>query len=241
MSGASTPIMATLPKTIEVSIATAGVDLGGRLSVPSAARGVIVFAHRNGMTRHSPQGRQIARALRARGFGTLLFDLLTPAEDSIEEIDSCIRFDIEALARRLIGVTEWVRADPRGEDLPIGYLGAGTGAAAALVAAACRPGLVDALVSYGGRPDLAGRRLSSVDVPTLLVVGGADPAALALHRAALQLLRCPVQIEILPGASDLFRQSNLLIDVARLAERWFATHLGRVVHGPRRWLGDHLC
>jgi dienelactone hydrolase len=217
--------MVTVPSTTEVSIAVEGVELVGRLSLPRAARGVVVFAHGSGMTRHGPQSRHIASALGAARFGTLLVDLLTPAENDIEEIDACIRFDIDALARRVVGVTEWVRADPRTRALPIGFLAAGTGSAAVLVAAARRPGLVDAVVSYSGRPDLAQDWLSSLDVPTLFVVGGADRAAVALHRAALALVRCTAQLEILADASDLFRDAQALAQVAGAAERWFTAHL----------------
>jgi putative phosphoribosyl transferase len=203
----------------DVQITVGEVVLSGHLTVPVGAAGIVVFAHGSGSSRHSPRNRFVAQALVDGGLGTLLFDLLTVAE----ERDRSNVFDVGLLAERLAGVTDWLVADPRVGDLPIGYFGASTGAAAALAAAAQRGGTVAAVVSRGGRPDLAGRHLAAVDAPTLLIVGGADDVVLQLNRAAARELRCEHEVVVVPGATHLFEEPGTLDVVADLARRWFTT------------------
>jgi putative phosphoribosyl transferase len=199
-----------------------GAELHGTLVVPADARGVVVFAHGSGSSRHSPRNRAVAAALRAAGLGTLLFDLLTERE----ERDRGNVFDIELLAERLVAVTAWLRTHPATAPLPVGYFGASTGAAAALWAAT-EPGVeVRAVVSRGGRPDLAGPRLPVVTAPTLLVVGGDDHAVLRLNREAAARLRCEHELAVVPGASHLFEEPGTLDQAAALAADWFRRHLG---------------
>jgi putative phosphoribosyl transferase len=207
----------------EVTIPLAGgAELHGTLVVPVDARGVVVFAHGSGSSRHSPRNRAVAAALRAAGLGTLLFDLLTEGE----ERDRGNVFDIELLAERLVTVTSWLRSQPATAPLPIGYFGASTGAAAALWAAT-EPGVeVRAVVSRGGRPDLAGPRLPAVTAPTLLVVGGDDHAVLRLNREAAAQLRCEHELAVVPGATHLFEEPGTLHRAAALAADWFRRHLG---------------
>jgi len=209
-----------------VRIQAARAELEGELTLPAGAKGVVLFAHGSGSSRTSPRNRFVAGVLQRAGLGTLLFDLLTAEEEQVDAIDAHVRFDINLLARRLVGATDWVRAcnDTR---LPIGYFGASTGAAAALVAAVERPQLVDAVVSRGGRPDLAERVLSRVRAPTLLVVGGDDQEVLALNRSALSLLRCAKKLEIVPHATHLFEEPGALDRVADAAAAWFGRHLTR--------------
>lgn len=204
----------------EVSIPLESIRLGGRLTVPEQAEALVVFAHGSGSSRHSPRNRRIAAALGAAGLGTLLFDLLTREE----EVQRRNVFDVELLGRRLLGVTAWLQTRP---DVParIGYFGASTGAAAALYAAAEPGAVVGAIVSRGGRPDLAGSRLSLVRAPTLLIVGGRDVPVIELNRAAQSRLRCLSRLEVVPGATHLFEEAGALDTVARLAIRWFTAHL----------------
>ncbi|MEV6398535.1 alpha/beta family hydrolase [Streptomyces sp. NPDC051907] len=202
-----------------VDVEADGVRLAGDLALPQNAQAVVVFAHGSGSSRHSPRNRRVATALNQAGLGTLLFDLLTPAE----EADRANVFDIETLARRLVGVTRWLRER---EPLPVGYFGASTGAAAALRAAAEAPEGVGAVVSRGGRPDLTGPRLGDVRAPTLLVVGGRDTTVVELNLQAQRELRCENRLEIVPGATHLFEEPGALDEVASSARDWFTTHLG---------------
>ena len=197
----------------------------GDLQVPAGAQGIVVFAHGSGSSRHSARNRQVADHLERSGLATLLLDLLTVAEEGEEERGAMRRFDIGLLASRLVGAIDWVTADSGTAGLPVGCFGASTGAAAALVAAADRPEVVRAVVSRGGRPDLAGHRLPQVAAPTLLVVGGADPVVLDLNQQAAARLAAPHRLEIIPGATHLFEEPGALEVVADLATRWFTTHL----------------
>ncbi|MFE0191120.1 phosphoribosyltransferase family protein [Streptomyces sp. NPDC058989] len=202
----------------EVTIDAAGVRLTGDLNLPAGAKAIVMFAHGSGSSRHSPRNRLVATALNRAGLGTLLFDLLTPAE----EANRANVFDIETLAERLTDATDWLRGRAA---VPIGYFGASTGAAAALRAAASPNADIGAVVSRGGRPDLAGPLLAGVRAPTLLIVGGNDPLVLDLNREAEAALRCETQLEIVPGATHLFEEHGALDQVADLARDWFVGHL----------------
>ncbi len=205
----------------EVDVRAGPVRLGGHLTIPEGATGVVVFAHGSGSSRHSPRNRYVAAILNQASLGTLLFDLLTPAE----EHDRSNVFDIGLLARRLVDVTRWLRALPDAAGLPVGYFGASTGAAAALWAAAEPDADITAVVSRGGRPDLAGRRLATVRAPTLLVVGGEDDVVLDLNRQAQARLRCETRLAVVPGATHLFEEPGTLQTAAWLARDWFIGHL----------------
>ncbi|MGW3462046.1 phosphoribosyltransferase family protein [Streptomyces olivaceoviridis] len=205
----------------EVTVTAGGARLGGRLTVPEDATGVVAFAHGSGSSRHSPRNRFVAEGLHRAGLGTLLFDLLTDAE----EADRGNVFDIALLAGRLLDATRWLREEPGTEGLAIGFFGASTGAAAALWAAADPEAHPAAVVSRGGRPDLAGPRLAAVTAPTLLVVGGADPQVLALNRDAQARLRCENRLEVVPGATHLFEEPGTLERVTELARDWFTDHM----------------
>ncbi|MFE1546462.1 alpha/beta family hydrolase [Streptomyces sp. NPDC058718] len=207
----------------DVRIPATGATLGGRLAVPDGATGIVLFAHGSGSSRHSPRNRAVAEALNRAGLGTLLFDLLTEAEAT----DRAHVFDTPLLAGRLASATEWLAGVPEGDDLPLGYFGASTGAAAALWAAADPASGVSAVVSRGGRPDLAGERLARVRAPTLLVVGGRDALVLDLNRRAQALLRCENRLTVVPGATHLFEEEGALEEVAELATDWFAEHFRR--------------
>jgi dienelactone hydrolase len=185
----------------------------------------VLFAHGSGSSRHSLRNRHVARLLNEGGFATLVIDLLTIDEDLIDLRTSRPRFDIELLSERLVGATDWLTQSPDTSHLPIGYFGASTGAAAALVAAALRPGVVGAVASRGGRPDLAGVALTHVRAPTLLIVGGDDVQVIQLNREAFAYLRCERQLVIVPGATHLFEEPGALDEVARLARDWFQRHL----------------
>jgi dienelactone hydrolase len=215
------PITAT-----EVHIATDGVSLAGDLRLPAAPQGVVVFAHGSGSSRYSPRNRQVAATLNSAGLATLLVDLLTSNEDDIDRITRELRFNMELLRRRLDGIVKWVASDPAAENLSIGCFGASTGAAGALLAAADNPELVKAVVSRGGRPDLAADRLPSVKAPTLLIVGGDDTQVIELNRQALELITAEKRLDIIPGASHLFEEPGTLEEVARLSAEWFLGHLG---------------
>jgi putative phosphoribosyl transferase len=208
-----------------VVIPVGEVSLDGDLAVPPGAQGLVVFAHGSGSSRHSPRNRLVARLLQTCGLGTLLFDLLTRDEERDDAATGRWRFDIERLAERLVGATRWVKAQPIVSDLGVGLFGASTGGAAALVAAAKLGGLVQAVVSRGGRPDLAGSALSRVKAPTLLIVGQRDRPVVELNRVAHEQLACPRHLAIVPGATHLFEESGALEEVARLAGDWFARHL----------------
>ncbi|MFZ0157935.1 MAG: phosphoribosyltransferase family protein [Kineosporiaceae bacterium] len=205
----------------EVAIPAGSAMLHGHLSVPSGAAGIVVFVHGSGSSRHSPRNRYVAGVLERAGLGTVLFDLLTPSE----EHERANVFDIGLLARRLEAATTWLRAQPQGGQARLGYFGASTGAAAALRAAAEPHSRIAAVVSRGGRPDLAADRLGAVRAPTLLVVGGADQAVLELNRRALELLRCERSLVVVPGATHLFEEPGALEEVARVAGEWFLAHL----------------
>jgi pimeloyl-ACP methyl ester carboxylesterase len=207
-----------MEKKHQVQIKSAGVELTGDLCIPEGASGLVLFAHGSGSSRLSPRNRYVANVLQDNAIATLLIDLLTPNE----EIEKDLRFDISLLAERLVGITDWLE---KNTSLTIGYFGASTGAAAALVAAAKKREKIRAIVSRGGRPDLAGSHLAKVTAPTLLIVGGEDPIVISLNEEALGLLTCPKQLVIVPGASHLFEESGTLEDVARIASRWFKDHL----------------
>ena len=208
-----------------VRVMAGAVTLEGNLSLPEDARGVVLFAHGSGSSRHSSRNRYVARLLNEAKLATLLIDLLTPDEEAVDLRTAHLRFDIGLLARRLVGATDWLSQEPDTRHLRIGYFGASTVAAAALVAAAERPEVVGAGVSRGGRPDLAGPALARVRAPTLLIVGGNDVQVIELNRAALTQLRCDKEIVIVPGATHLFEEPGALDKVARLAREWFERHL----------------
>ena len=200
-------------------------NLEGDLELPANLRGVVLFAHGSGSSRHSPRNRYVASILRRSGLGTLLVDLLTAEEERDGQVSARLRFDIELLAARLARVTDWFLSRPGSVGLPIGYFGASTGAAAALVAAARQGQRVSAIVSRGGRPDLAGPALMRVRAATLLLVGGADTEVLALNRNAYQKLPAEKRLDIIPGATHLFEEPGALEQVASLATGWFEAQL----------------
>ena len=204
-----------------------GADvLRGALGLPERAAGLVLFAHGSGSGRLSPRNRFVARQLQEARLATLLIDLLTAEEEALDLHTAEFRFDIGLLARRLAGATQWAAKNPETARLPVGYFGASTGAAAALVAAAERPGRARAVVSRGGRPDLAGRLLASVSAPTLLIVGGNDEVVLDLNREALErLAAAEKKLVVVPGAGHLFEEPGALEEVARLAAGWFLRHL----------------
>jgi dienelactone hydrolase len=204
------------------------VQLKGRLTVPRAARGLVLFAHGSGSSRFSPRNRHVASALQRAGLGTLLMDLLTAGEEEEDALTCQLRFDLPLLSVRLVGATDWLKSHADTKGLNVGYFGSSTGGGAALLAAAGRPDAVGAVVSRGGRPDLAGPALGRVRAPTLLIVGGRDPQVLALNRDALARLRCPKRLEVVPGATHLFEEPGALDAVATLAAAWFRQHLGAV-------------
>jgi dienelactone hydrolase len=208
-----------------VRVEAGEVTLDGDLTLPPGARGLVLFAHGSGSGRGSPRNRHVAGVLQEAGLATLLFDLLTPDEEAIDQRTARLRFDIPLLAERLAGATDWATALPDTRALRIGYFGASTGAAAALVAAAERPNTVGAVVSRGGRPDLAGAALERARAPTLLVVGGADLPVIPLNREALERLGTEKRLEIVPGATHLFEEPGALETVARLARDWFSRYL----------------
>ncbi|MEX0796316.1 MAG: phosphoribosyltransferase family protein [Acidimicrobiia bacterium] len=214
----------------DVRIAAGGVGLEGRLSLPVDSTGTVIFVHGSGSSRHSPRNRHVAHALNQARLGTLLFDLLTPAE----ELDRANVFDIELLARRLIEVTGWLTRFEEWPSQPVGYFGASTGAAAALRAAASLGPDIASVVSRGGRPDLTGPRISDVVAPTLLIVGSLDTVVLDLNRRAQAQMRCETELEIVPGATHLFEEPGALDHVATLARQWFTRHFQKAVTGRPR-------
>ena len=225
-----------------VSVPAGDVRLAGDLAVPAGARGVVLFAHGSGSGRHSPRNRQVAAALGRAGLATLLLDLLTEQEEVVDRDRAELRFDIALLTGRLVAAIDWLAEEPRTRALPIGLFGASTGAAAALVAAAERPLQVAAVVSRGGRPDLAGPALGLVRAPTLLIVGGRDRVVLELNRSAAEQLSAEHRLEIVPDATHLFEEPGALERVAALAADWFLRWLssetsqnGQAGHGGRRW------
>lgn len=223
--------MAMNPAAIAERLACIPVDqvhIEGALALPVDPIGIVLFAHGSGSSRHSPRNNHVARVLHTHQLGTLLLDLLTPEED----LDYSQRFDIPLLARRLLAATRWLQAQPQTAALPLAYFGASTGAAAALQAAAALGPAIRALVSRGGRPDLAGPdALARVSCPTLLIVGGNDPEVLELNRQAAALLRCPHQLSVVPGASHLFEEAGALEAVAQLAAGWLQEQLRGPLQG----------
>jgi alpha-beta hydrolase superfamily lysophospholipase len=206
-------------------VATDGVELECDLAFPAGASGVVVFAHGSGSSRHSPRNRRVAALLNQRGLATVLVDLLSSREEAQDRLTGQLRFDVQLLARRLEGVVDAVERDAPG--LPFGLFGASTGAAAALIAASARARIVGAVVSRGGRPDLAGRALARVHAPTLLIVGGRDREVLGLNQQALELLAADrKELVVVPGATHLFEEPGALDQVAELAAGWFSLHLG---------------
>jgi putative phosphoribosyl transferase len=209
-----------------VRIALGSVAIDGDLHVPERALGLVVFAHGSGSSRFSRRNRAVAKVLEHARFGTLLLDLLTPDEDARDQRTAEYRFDIPLLGRRVVGAADWVQERPDLRHLPLAFFGASTGAAAALIAAADRPEITRAVISRGGRPDLAGEALPRVKAPTLLIVGGDDTSVIEMNRAAMRRMGAPVQLEIVPGASHLFEEPGTLEQVARLATDWCRHHLG---------------
>lgn len=218
-----------MPKHDEVrvvNIRAGAVELEGILALPDDPLGVVTFVHGSGSSRHSPRNRFVAQSLRSDArVGTLLFDLLSEPEEREDVRTARLRFDIELLAARVEAATAWLHDDPETSGTPIGYFGASTGAAAALVAAARRPREIAAVVSRGGRPDLAGPEvLARVRAPTLLIVGGEDVPVIDMNREALRLMRAECRLEVVPNASHLFEEPGALEQVARRAAAWFVTH-----------------
>jgi putative phosphoribosyl transferase len=213
----------------EVAIAVEGARLEGSLVVPTDAMGLVLFAHGSGSSRHSPRNQYVAQILQAQGIGSLLFDLLTRQEESVDEYTGKLRFDIPFLAERLVAATRWIANDSRTRNLKVGYFGASTGAGAALMAAAELPKVVSAIVSRGGRPDLAGSALGLVHAPTLLIVGGLDEPVITMNREALARLQCPERkLVIIPGANHLFEEPGTLEAAAKIAAEWFSRHFAHV-------------
>jgi dienelactone hydrolase len=215
----------TTEATRAVTIHAEGVRLAGDLTVPDAAAGVVAFAHGSGSGRHSPRNRQVAAGLAEAGLATLLMDLLTEDEEQVDLRTRELRFDIPLLANRMVEAIDWLAREPSTQSLAVGCFGASTGAAAALIAAAQRPDRVRAVVSRGGRPDLAAGELTVVRAPTLLIVGGADPVVIDLNRQAQQQMRRQTRLEIVEGASHLFEEPGALERVTELARDWFHTYL----------------
>jgi pimeloyl-ACP methyl ester carboxylesterase len=217
-----------LAQTVEeqlVQVPAGSVTLEGNLTLPEESRAIVLFAHGSGSSRHSPRNRYVARVLNEAKLATLLIDLLTLHEEVVDARTAQLRFDIDLLAERLIDATDWLTQFPDTKHLRIGYFGASTGAAAALAAAAVRPDAVRAIVSRGGRPDLAGAALTRVQAPTLLIVGEHDDQVVQLNQQALAQLRCEKRLVIVPGATHLFEEAGALDEVARLARDWFQRHL----------------
>ncbi len=207
------------------SIKAGQVTLEGNISVPEKAVGIVLFAHGSGSSRLSPRNRFVAEELNKKGIATLLFDLLTPEEEVVDDQTAHLRFDIPLLAQRLVDTTDWILRNPDLSSLKIGYFGASTGGGAALVAAAERPKVVKAVVSRGGRPDLAGESLTRVKCPTLLIVGGYDEPVIELNEKAMSLLKSEKKLVIVPGATHLFEERGKLEEVARYACDWFLKYL----------------
>jgi len=209
----------------EITISLPGVQLGGELNIPDNALGLVIFAHGSGSSRKSPRNQYVARILRQHGMGTLLFDLLTAEEELLDSQTGRLRFNIPFLAGRLLQITRWALDRGTTGDMKVGYFGASTGAAAALVAAAEIQDEISAVVSRGGRPDLAGDALERVTAPTLLIVGGEDKVVIELNEEAFTRLKCERELRIVPGASHLFEEPGKLEIVAQMAAEWFVHHL----------------
>jgi dienelactone hydrolase len=209
----------------QVRVPIAGAQLEGALTLPLENAGIVLFAHGSGSSRFSPRNRFVAGELQGAGLGTLLIDLLTRGEEEEDQLTRALRFDIPMLAGRVVAMVDWLAARPDTRGLGIGIFGASTGAGAALIAAAERPDLVRAVVSRGGRPDLAGAHLARVRAPTLLIVGANDDAVIHLNRQARAALTCPSRLDLVPGATHLFEEPGTLEQVAQLARAWFTEHL----------------
>jgi dienelactone hydrolase len=225
--------------TRDVTIPANGVVLEGDLRIPSGAKAIVVFAHGSGSSRSSPRNQAVAATIREYGIGTLLFDLLTHEEEAIDIYTRHLRFDIGLLAERLVAAVNWLGGQDLTRDLAIGFFGASTGGGAALVAAAKLGSRVSAVVSRGGRPDLAGDVLSMVRTPTLLIVGGHDDVVIELNRKAMSKMNCKFELKIIPGASHLFEEPGALETAARFASEWFVEHMEpktRVVHAHEQAL-----
>jgi len=221
------------PISTAVRVPIGAQSLDGDLTVPPGARGIVVFAHGSGSSRHSPRNQFVARTFERAGFGTLLIDLLTRQEESVDIRTAEYRFDIPLLARRLESIVEWLRRQPSTSSLAIGLFGASTGGGAALIAAAAKADDIAAVVSRGGRPDLAGAALPRVTAPTRLIVGGLDTEVIQLNQQAMRKMRGAVDMQIVPGASHLFEEPGALETVATLATDWFLRHFGRTVTAER--------
>jgi putative phosphoribosyl transferase len=211
----------------EIQIPAGGAVLSGDLTIPDNSMALVLFAHGSGSSRHSPRNQFVACTLNGDGLGTLLFDLLTPEEEALDIYTREHRFNIGLLTERLVDATKWVRGEAQTSDLRIGYFGSSTGGAAALVAAAELPQHVGAVVSRGGRPDLAGAALPKVQAPTLLIVGGNDDIVIELNEMARDQMRCEVKLEIIPSATHLFEEAGALEKVAELASDWFSRYVTR--------------
>jgi putative phosphoribosyl transferase len=220
-----------MERGLEIPLGVRHLQLSGDLAMPEDATGLVLFAHGSGSSRHSPRNRYVAGVLQRRGLATLLVDLLTSEEELIDERTGQFRFDIKMLAERLVVIIDWLRGRRDTAALPFGLFGASTGAGAALVAAAARPHDVAAIVSRGGRPDLAGMALSRVMAPTLLVVGGLDAGVIKMNRDAMAQIQADVTLEIVRGATHLFEEPGALERVAELAADWFTDHLVPVHQG----------
>ena len=219
------PDSASTLTAVPVRVDAGGVMLSGDLSIPAAARGLVVFSHGSGSSRFSPRNRAVADVLLHAHLATLMLDLLTQDEERVDQVTAELRFDIPFLGSRVIAAVDWATIHPSTATLPLGLFGASTGAAAALIAAAERPSVVRAVVSRGGRPDLADAALDRVTAPTLLIVGGRDDVVLQLNRQALARLRGKKQLVVVPNATHLFEESGALNQVAQLATDWFVAHL----------------
>jgi dienelactone hydrolase len=211
----------------EVQIHAGRAVLHGNLNIPENASALVLFAHGSGSSRHSPRNQFVSRTLNEAGLATLLFDLLTPEEEAIDMQTQEHRFNIDLLAMRLGHSTKWAKQQEQTSNLGLGYFGSSTGGAAALMAAVDAPQNVDAVVSRGGRPDLAGEALPKVKAPTLLIVGGNDDVVIELNEQARDRMHCEVKLEIIPGATHLFEEPGALEKVAQLASQWFSRHLTR--------------
>lgn len=222
----TTPTLLQKPLHSSVRISTAGAQLDGEIDLPAKAASVVVFAHGSGSSRHSPRNQFVAKVIRSAGMGTLLLDLLTEDEERQDALTGALRFDIGLLANRLIGITRWLEDHPPTRGLKVGLFGASTGGGAALVAAAEAGDRIAAVVSRGGRPDLAGDALSEVRSPTLLIVGGYDQQVIQLNEQAFAKLRCEKELSIVAGATHLFEEPGALDEVARLSTAWFTKHMG---------------
>jgi dienelactone hydrolase len=221
------------PSDVQIQLPADDLVLEGALAIPQGAEGIVLFAHGSGSSRHSPRNQFVAGVLQQAGLGTLLMDLLTPEEDAIDEVTRHLRFDIGLLADRLTGAVDWLADRPETEGLAVGLFGASTGAAAALRAAAARPDRVRAVVSRGGRPDLAGEVLARVQAPTLLIVGAADTPVIPLNAEALAQLPAIKEMALVPGATHLFEEPGTLAAAAGLARDWFLRYLrGHVASMP---------